>query len=367
MKKKNYLLLLATVLFSPFVITSCSDDDDPTPDPTPAPTPEAGISGAYILNTGSMGVTSGTLDFYDFETEALNENVFEALNGRKLGDTANDMLIYGSKIYITVTDASTIEVVDLDGKSLKQIQMKDDAQIPQKPRYLSADKGKIYVSTQDGNLSQIDTTTLAVEKQVKVGLGIEQHCVVGNTIYSTVYGSYTEYDNKVIAVDLTKFEVTDTIEVVVNPNMIQAGENGMLYVLSFGNYADIKQTLQRVNPKTKERKELLVNSNLSMTKSGDYLYIVSGTVDENWIKTSTEYKKYNLKTDQFEANDFVQSDIAIDNATYAYANPTSNEVYVTAGDYQNTGNVYLISKEGALVKEIPVSGINPSCVRFLSK
>lgn len=361
MKNKNYLLLVVTYLFLPFIITSCSDDDD-----DPKPTPETGMHGAYILNSGTMGTSSGTLDFYDFETGELNQNVFKSINGRELGDTANDMIIYGSKMYIAVTDASTLEIVDLTGKSLQQIKLIDDAKIPQKPRYLTADRGKIYVSTQDGFLSQIDTTDYTVEKRVKVGLGIEQHCILGDSLYATVFGSYPDYDNKVIAVDILTFEVADTIEVVINPTMILAGEDKMLYVLSSGDYIDIKQSIQRVNPKTKERKELITNNSLSMKKHGDYLYIISATTDASFVKLNTDYKKYNLKTAKFEEKDFVNSNVSIENATYTFVNPESNELYITAGLYNVTGDFYIISTDGSLDKKVKLSGNNPICVRFLS-
>lgn len=361
MKMKNYFFLLAILLVFPLSIISCSDDDDDTPNP---PQESSSLS-AYILNAGSMGTAPGTLDIYDLTAKELNENVFKAINGRELGDTANDMLIYGSKIYIAVTGSSTIEVLDLSGKSIKQIKMEDADNKPQGPRYFSSNKGKVYVSTQDGFLSQLDTTSLTVEQRVKVGLGIEQQCIVDDLLYATTYGSYPDYDNKVISVSLPEFVVKDTIEVTVNPTMIEADEQGMLYVLSNGDYNKIKQTLQRVNPKTKEVTNLITNDELSMTMQGDYLYVIGGTVDENYIKTSTNYKKYNLKTGAFETKEFVNSGISIENAKNAFANPVSEEIYVTAGNYQNTGNVYIISKEGELVKEVPLSGINPMCVRFL--
>lgn len=360
MKKKNYLFLFAMLLIFPLSIISCSDDDDDTPK---LPQESSSLS-AYILNAGSS-TALGTLDIYDLTTKELNEKVFKAINGRELGNTANDMLIYGSKIYIAVTGSSTIEVLDLKGKSIKQIKMEDADKKPQGPRYFSSNKDKVYVSTQDGFLSQIDTTSLTVEQRVKVGLGIEQQCIVGDLLYATTYGSSPDFDNKVISVSLSDFVVKDTIEVIINPTMIEADENGMLYVLSNGDYETIEQTLQRVNPKTKEVTNLIADEAVSMTKQGDYLYVVSGTVDKNYIKTSTNYKKYNLKTGAFEAKEFVNSGISIENATNAFVNPESEEIYVTAGNYQNTGNVYIISKEGELIKEVPLSGINPMCVRFL--
>ena len=55
---------------------------------------------------------------------------FLAQNGRGLGDTAQDMIVYGDKMYITVSGENTIEVTDLHAKSIKQIET--DGQ----PRYM---------------------------------------------------------------------------------------------------------------------------------------------------------------------------------------------------------------------------------------
>ena len=63
------------------------------------------------------------------------QGYFELQNGRGLGNTANDMIVYGSKMYIAVAGESTIEVATLDAKSLKQIEC--GAQ----PRYLAAYAG----------------------------------------------------------------------------------------------------------------------------------------------------------------------------------------------------------------------------------
>lgn len=50
-------------------------------------------------------------------------NYFRSLNRRGLGDTANDMAIYGEKLYIVVNVSSQIEVIDLQsGLSLKRFQ-----------------------------------------------------------------------------------------------------------------------------------------------------------------------------------------------------------------------------------------------------
>lgn len=362
MKKKNYLFLFGLLLTAPW-FTSCSDDDDSDVVPTPDPVPHT--YGAYILSSGSYGKNNSTLDYYDFETQELNEKVFSSVNGRELGDTANDMIIYGSKLYVAVDQSSNVEVMDFSGKSLAQIVMKSDSNEPQEPRYLTASEGSVYVSTYAGFVAKIDTASLSIVSTVDVGSYPEQICVSNGKLYAAISGWGAE--NKVVSVDLSSFQVDKTLEVVVNPTMIQADAYGYLYVLSSGNYYDIPKTLQRIDPSTGSSTVLLENSEMSISLAGDSLYVISAEIDPaTWLKGDTDYKIYNVKTAAFEANDFVSSSVSIENATFTYVDPISGQRYITAGDYATTGDVYVLSSEGELVKKIPVSGINPLCVRFIT-
>lgn len=79
------------------------------------------LNGVYVLNSGNKGNNNSSLSFYDFETKKVEADIFKKVNGRGLGDTANDILVYGSKAYIAVTNSNTIEVTDLQGKSLNKL------------------------------------------------------------------------------------------------------------------------------------------------------------------------------------------------------------------------------------------------------
>ena len=75
-----------------------------------------------MLNSGDWKSNNSSLTKYDFETGAVVQNYFELQNGRCLGNTANDIIVYGSKMYIAVSGESTVEVVSLDAESVKQIE-----------------------------------------------------------------------------------------------------------------------------------------------------------------------------------------------------------------------------------------------------
>ena len=178
MKKKNLLYVSALCACMSFSFIGCSDDDDKQEIP---PLPEQiSLNGVYVLNSGNKGNNNSSLSFYDFETKKVEADIFKKVNGRGLGDTANDILVYGSKAYIAVTNSNTIEVTDLQGKSLKQIVSDGD---PLQPRFFTCYNGKVYVSLYEGYVARLDTTSLSIESKVKVGRNPEQMAIANNKLY----------------------------------------------------------------------------------------------------------------------------------------------------------------------------------------
>jgi hypothetical protein len=102
-----------------------------------------GTAEMYILNEGLFNLNNSTLARYSFLTNRCSYDYFRALNHRGLGDTANDMDIYGSKLYVVVNVSSTVEVIDLQsGLSVKQIPMLTDNGSSRQPRAITFDSGK---------------------------------------------------------------------------------------------------------------------------------------------------------------------------------------------------------------------------------
>ena len=112
--KLFFKILLHSFVFASIV--ACSDDG----------IGDASSSGddsksvCYILNSGDWKSNNSSLTMYDESTGNAVQNYFALQNGgRGLGNTANDMIVYGSKIYIAVAGESTIEVAGLDAKSIR--------------------------------------------------------------------------------------------------------------------------------------------------------------------------------------------------------------------------------------------------------
>ena len=89
--------IIKKVLFLSFVVAfiACENEND-----APMP-PVGGDSSAvcYVLNAGDWKSSNSSLTKFDLETGAAVQNYFEYQNGRCLGNTANDLLVHGSKMY----------------------------------------------------------------------------------------------------------------------------------------------------------------------------------------------------------------------------------------------------------------------------
>ncbi|MFV0270848.1 MAG: YncE family protein [Macellibacteroides fermentans] len=357
MGKKNYLLcsVLSAILTISFV--SCDKEGDPTSEPNITNK----TTGVYILSQGSWKGNNSTLDFYNPETKELNQKVFSSMNGRSLGDTANDMLIYGSKMYIAVSTSATIEVTDITGKSLKTITPKDASGFSQEPRMLEGYNGKVYVTLYDGYLACIDTVSLEIEKKVKVGIGPEGVRAYENKLYVASSGGWSTKDSSLYIVDPISFTVTkDIINVVLNPFSMHKDSEGDLYIISKGDYGDIKNTLQRMDKITKKVDPICLASAITIQNDKIYGFYNDGT------GANVKFIKYDAKKDEPLVEDFITDGTVVKNPFAISSDPVSGNVYIFTSDYKNTGDVYVFSSEGKLIHQFGTSGINPMGAFFVT-
>ncbi len=226
---KQYLLGLAVLLMGTAVMTSCSDDND-----GPETYLQEYSTGAYVVNSGNMGTKiESSLTAIDYASSTATQNVFKAANGRSLGDTANDGIVYGNKIYLAVDQSNTIEVIDKKTKrSIKQIKTTDLLGNAEgvEPRHIIADGGKVYFTTYGGYVAAVDTTSFALQKKWKVGSYPEGLVIAHGNIY-VANSNYAAGGGNISCINLSNDNVeTKNIEGVNNPTSIYYASN-VLYVL----------------------------------------------------------------------------------------------------------------------------------------
>ena len=226
---KKYLLGLAVLLMGTAVMTSCSDDND-----GPETYLQVYSTGAYVVNSGNMyNKIESSLTAIDYASSTATQNVFKAANGRSLGNTANDGIVYGNKIYLAVDQSNTIEVIDKKTKqSIKQIKTTEllgNAEGAE-PRHISADGGKVYFTTYGGYVAAVDTASFALQKKWQVGSYPEGLVIAHGNIY-VANSNYGKGGGNISCINLANDNVeTKNIEGVNNPTGIYYASN-VLYVL----------------------------------------------------------------------------------------------------------------------------------------
>lgn len=155
-------------------------------------------------------------------------------------------------MYIAVANDNVIWVTDKEARVIEKI----ETAAP--PRYLASTGGKVYATYYNGNVARIDTTACVVEATVAVGRNPEQLCVADNKLFVANSGGldYPNYDKTVSVIDIPSFTEVKKIEVAANPANILTADNGFVYLVSLGNYGDVPNRLQCINPYTYEVTDL---------------------------------------------------------------------------------------------------------------
>lgn len=357
-------LLLQGVLFSLLALgfASCESDDNNEP----WIEPEITTTGVYVLNNGNWGDNDAKLSYYNINNNTVTADVFYNVNDQqKLGDLGQDMTIYGSKMYITVTGSNKIFITNRSAKLLQTIDPKNGDQ-PMEPRYTQAYGKKVYVTTQSGYVLQIDTTSMAVDKQIKVGSYPEQMTIVGGNLYVANSGQGT--DNTVSVINLSTFAETK-IPVIVNPEKITSDKYGNIYVISTGNYVDIRPTLQKINPDTKAVSVIGTDVATRMAASGDKLFLIYMNPTDYSATAAAKLYYYDIIKDEVVKQSFVTPLSATDlnKASVISIDPSNSDIYISTTDYVTKGSVYKFSSNGAYQTKFSSEGLNPMGAFFLTE
>ncbi len=352
MKNFKQSILTLTAVLS-LLFASCHKDNV-IPTHTPV------TDGFYILNQGLFNDNNSTLSFYDYTSKQVAADIFSSANGRGLGDTGNDIEIYGSKMYIVVNISSTIEVVNpKTGKSIRQIKLFNGTTARQ-PRDVAFYKGNAFVTSYDGTVAVIDTATLGVKSYITVGRNPEQLVVANGKLYVANSGGldYPNYDTTVSVIDLSTGTVTKTITVAANPQNVGTDGNGNVYVQSAGNYSTVGPSLAVIDDNTDVVKSQTDFDGSNMVVQGDNAYFITST---------GAIKVYNVKTSTVTAAGFITDGTAITTPYSLAVDASTGEVFITdAKDYTSAGAVYVFDKTGKKEYSITV-GVNPGKIALLKQ
>lgn len=357
---KKYLLSIAVLMAATISFTSCDDDDDSKTCSTPV-IPRYGV---YVINEGNYSYQiNGTLDFLGYDvakgTYSMTDSIFEKVNGRSLGGTPNDALIFSdSLLCIAVADEDRVEFVNTTTKKASAAVSIDS------PRELAYESGSnyLYVSSYTGKVYKIDMTTRTIAgESEKVGANLEGIAVAGNKLYvcNSCNPDYT-YNKNVVELNANTLAKNQDIEVVDNPvDVINAGS--AIFILSMGNYADKPATVQML--KDGQLSTIGNATMMAYDAYNDQLYMINAPYGGG----DKEYKVYNLKNGQtttFLTNPDIFSPYSL------AVNPVNGDVFITSltknpdtgyANYTADCKLYRYTSAGILLGTYDC-GVNPGTI-----
>lgn len=357
MTHKNKL----SILLSSFIllIISCNKNDFP-----PAPEPVQPAQGLYILNEGNFNKNDATLSYYDFATANVTNGIYASINNQQLGATANDAIIYGSKMYIVMNVSNEVTVVN---KHTAKLIGKIKADSDWSPRYAAAYKNKMLITAFNNTLSIIDTTNLTTEKVIKVGANPEGLVVMGDMAYVVNSGGLNDKpDSTISIVDLKKGEEISKLVVGLNPYMIVAGNDGKLYVSTRSYWKDEKYIpkIIVIDSKTNQVIKTIDATGSKMAYYNNKIY----TYNYDYTTQKATVVVIDSKTDNVLTNEFI-TDGKMAQLPYGLDIDESNgDVYIAdAVDYVSPGMIHCYDQSGSKKFSFSLSpqGFWPNKVLFL--
>ena len=333
--KKNKLLLAACIVLT--FLFSCSKDNTPAPPPVP---PKV-TTGVFVLNQGSYGMNNTTLTYYDFASGTQTTDFFKNVNGFGLGDTGSDFIIYGGKMYIVMNVSGYVAVANgVTAKFIDTISFKN-AGVNRGPENIVAAGGHIFVSSTDGTVAVIDTSSLVVTKYIKVGSNPAQMVVADDILYVSNTGAFgTTFDSTLSVIPLNSLTETGRIVVGKNPGSITTDNTGNIFVVCTGDYAAVAPRLVKIN---------INASTIQSVDSafGTIRYYNSDLFTTGGYLGAANVGIFNPSNLASVRSSFITDGTVITNPYGLDIDPATGDVYVgDAKDYVTSGEVFCFDKTG---------------------
>jgi len=340
----KYILLISSLAF----FFSCKKEQEETIE-----SPAILKNGMLVLNEGLFQLNNSSLTWVDFGAGTSNDQFFTQKSGRLLGDTGNEMLRYGNKIYVVVNVSSTIEVLDaITGNSITQISMQTNGNAKQ-PRSIRFYGSKAFISCFDGFVDVMDTATFQIEARIPVGLNPDQMTISGQYLFVSNSGGLNApmMDSTVSVIDLNAKSELTKIVVGKNPGSIVTDHQGDVYVVSRGNYSTIPSRMKKID---QNNFIVLESYNFDASK-------IAPMNNRLLILNSNKLMLFNADTDELINNNFINNP-TISTLSNMYFRSSSQHIYLfDSKGYTNTGNILKYNVNGDFLSQYHV-GLNPNSI-----
>jgi DNA-binding beta-propeller fold protein YncE len=321
-------------------------------------------NGFLTLNEGLFQQNNSTLTWYSLDQQKAFHYVFETKNQLGLGDTGNDLKMYGGKIYIVVNNSHILHVLDkTTGKLLKQLPLSNNNS-GSSPRHIAFGEAYAYVCAFDGSVFKIDTANITIQQIVTAGSNPEDIiCVNGKLFVSNSGGlNYPNMDSTLSVFDAHSMQALQKITVGKNPGEMVLDDFGNLWLAVRGDVSLNEGALVKINPQTLQVENTFKINCSSITAGNGLLYISN----YNYASSSSSVVVFDPLQNAIVSDNFIT---AVNFETIygiQYINVNGQGILMAndAKSYINQGNVYAFDLEGNELFRY-TSGLNPNCSVFI--
>ena len=227
MDRTLFLLCLLPILF-----LACEDQDEPSPVMT-------GLfqkgDGVFVINEGGFNFGNASIDYYDFESEDKQSEIFKSINEEALGDVLQSFTIVDDLGYLVLNNSGKIEVVRMD--SFHHVQTISGFNSPR--QLLAIHSEEAYVS--DLYASAITRINLKTGDQVGTipfpGWSESMILLNGLVYVSNPWDRREDATSNVYVIDPQIHQIIDSISVGYDPSAMVVDANQKLWVFCRGNEA----------------------------------------------------------------------------------------------------------------------------------
>lgn len=340
MHSRSKILISWLLAIGSWLLISCRGDEVIYPTIGTHVTDEVGKGGLYVLCEGNMGSNKARLDYMNLNAGDYYSNWYGSRNPKQLkelGDVGNDIQQYGRRLYAVINCSHKVEVMDLQARHIGQIEISNC-------RYMAFKDDKLYVSAYVGSIAtpellgsvyEVDTATLQITREVKVGHQPDELCIIDDKLYVCNSGGYlmSQYDSTISVIDLRTFQEIEQIPVGLNPTRIRVDNQKRLWVCCQGNYMDVDPCLV-VHDLSKAVKRIETPC-MNISICGTKVYVVD--MDDTKLRA-------------FSTSDFTEQEVKIDLSHFEHPYgilATDEALYITdAKNYVSSGVLYCYSYDG---------------------
>ena len=317
--------------------------------------------GLFITNEGNFMYGNASLSYYIPSQKRAENEVFIRANGINLGDVAQSMTIRGGLGYIVVNNSGIIFIVDI-----YTFRVVGSLGPFTSPRYIHfLNDTKAYVTQLwDNRIAVVNPAERKITGYIETPMApgsesTEQMVRWGDYVFVNCWS----YNNRILVIDSRSDQITDEIEVGIQPLSMAIDKNGKLWVITDGGYQGSPYgyeapTLWRIDAATRTVEQVFAFElgdpvrGLSIDGAGDTIYFINKAV---WRMDVSDTRLPSEPLIPYQGT--LYYGIAI--------HPETSEVYVAdAIDYVQPGVVLRYGADGTFIDKFRV-GITPGSFCFI--